>query len=257
MNPKHAIFAICLGLASAANAQLSAVMADTNGMIVRPSNFYAEPWSYYPVTFSSLLTRQTGDGEATVTNSRASVRVTQFDNSGSAAVRFSDTVAHLGPSGAGTAFATRRFTAWVLLDAVPRVNGIARVVVGNDNQSISNVAIRPTTEFVGYEIRETSGNTNEIRIIAHNGTTAVNSSWVTLGSLFDQYSIGVESSRGTVKLWAGVLPSKPSVIATITNGPSSNADIGDSAFDFGLFASNTNVSAIGATVYNAWIQVLE
>jgi hypothetical protein len=166
----------------------------------------------------------------------------------------------LGPAGNGTLFGSDSHTAWVRIQAVPR-SGTARVVVGNNTFFATNIAEYPTNRAIGFELTDAGGDTNQVRLIAHNGTTNTNGPWVTIGDIFQRYWIGVEQNKtnGEIKLYVGVNAATPTnnTNATISGGPTNNAGGGLSSFDAGIFTTNTNGISIGVNVYSAFVDVVD
>jgi len=256
---------MCLWPSALFGQGLKAVMVDTNGVVQRPTNFFAVNAGVVAfrqeVTFANLQTQVDG-GSVEVTNSHASGVVSATNSNGIAAVRLIG-VANARPlSGVGTEFAADSHTAWFTVQVVGRENGVIRAVLGGNNNS-TNVALYPTNIAVGAEITITPGtvSTNRVRLIAHNGSAATNGPWVTLGTWNAKYVIGVQQSKGSdeVKLWVGTnaVPPVINTNGTISGGPTNNAPLFHSAFDIGMFSSNTNTANASYNVFGARVEVTD
>ena len=260
---------------------LSAVMADTNGAVQRPTNF----WTANSNSVNSVISNVSGfnavelaykirqsffvnstieslNGTVSITNSSLNTSIAGTNSSGIAAVRLLATVNENGPSGIGTLFGTHSHRAWIQLDSVPRENGLVRFVLGGIGSSSTNIAQYPTNRSVGFELRSIGGSaTNEIRLIAHNGSTNTNGPWVVLGTIFQKYTIGVEQNKtnGNIHLWIGSGSVNPTLNtnATISGGPTNNAGIGESALEVGLFTTNTNSASINLSVFSALVEITD
>lgn len=258
------------------------VSVDTNGAVANPTNFWtANSNSINSVvsnassTFNAVelayrirqaffvnSTIESLNSTVSITNSFLSTSIAGTNNSGIAAVRLLSTVNQIGPQGAGTLFGNHSHRAWIQLDSVPRENGLVRFVLGGNQALTTNIAQYPTNRSVGFELRSLGGSTtNEIRLIAHNGTTNTNGNWVTLGTLFQKYTIGVEQnkSNGQVQLWIGAGSVNPTLNtnATINGGPTNNASTGESALEVGLFTTNTNAASINLAVFSALVEITD
>lgn len=263
-----------------AQSNLIAIMSDTNGVIQRPNNFWSANSNsinsivsstnvfnavdlVYKIRQSLLVapTTQNTNAIISITNSYLYVTIGGTNSTGVAAVRLIGGVNNNGPSGVGTLFGFHSHKAWVQLDSVPRENGLIRFILGGNEGSNTNIAQYPTNRSVGFELRRLSGITNEIRLIAHNGTTNTNGPWTTLGTLFQKYTIGVEQNKtnGQIRLWVGAGSVNPTLNtnATISGGPTNNASTGESALEIGLFTTNTNAADINLGVFSALVEILD
>jgi hypothetical protein len=136
-----------------------------------------------------------------------------------------------------------------------------RAVLGNNWPSATNIAEYPINRAIGFELSKSGGSTNQVRLIAHNGTTNTNGSWVNIGTEDQRFWIGVEQNKtnGEVKLYIGLNSATPTnnTNATIFGGPTNNAGQNLSAFDVGLFTTNTNANTAYFSVYGAFIDVID
>lgn len=243
------------------------VTVNSNGVIIKPTNFWAvnAPVSVdanhnmFKTAFANLATATSAGANTVISNSIVECDIAATNTSGTSSVRLIARVNDRGSSGQGTQFGNNSHTAYTVIDALPRINGNVRVVLGNSTFS-TNIAAYPTGHAIGYELENVgTSDTNRVRLIAHNGTTATNGPWVSIGTAFQRFTIGVRQNKtnNIVELIVGVNEATPAINtnATISGGPTGNADIGESAFDFGLFTTGTNAAGINANVYAAWVEV--
>jgi hypothetical protein len=294
------LIALLMFVSSSAFAQtnLRTVMTDTNGVVQRPTNFIttnrivsvatngtvANPTNFWTAnsnsinsivaassnvndnifnkttaTFADLLVDSV-NGTATVSNSIITTTISGTNASGKAAVCLIRDVNSRGAAGVGTLFANDSHTIWTRIDSTPR-HGTVRVVLGNSIFSATNVSEYPTNCAIGFELSDAGGDTNQVRLIAHNGTTNTNGPWVNIGDVFQRYWIGVEQNKtnGEVKLYVGVNSAIPTnnTNATISGGPTNNAGAGLSRFDVGVFTTNTNAQGSFFNVYSAFVDVVD
>jgi hypothetical protein len=199
------------------------------------------------------------NGNANATNSIVSASIEATNSSGKAAVRLIRDVNSRPPAGVGTGFGGDSHTIWTRLDVLP-IGGVIRAVLGNNVAQATNIAEYPTNRAIGFELNDNNG-TNQVRLIAHNGTTNTNGSWVNIGDVFQRYWIGVEQNKtnGEVKLYVGLNSATPTnnTNATILGGPTNNADINLSAFDIGIFTTNTNTGSIFFYLHSAFVDVTD
>lgn len=288
------------GFATQAQTNLRTVMVNTNGVVQRPTNFIttnrivsvdtngavANPTNFWTANSNSINsvvsnvsgfnpmdfvyrvqqsffangTVETNSGSATFESSVLYFSVSGTNASGFSAARIIKSVNSEPPQGVGTMFGSDSHAIWIRFDAVPR-DGVARVVLGGNDTSLTNFADYPTNRAIGFELRKLSGDTNEIRLIAHNGTTNTNGPWVALGTVFRRYTVGVEQNKtsGEVRLWTATSMGTPTVNtnATISGGPTNNAGAGQSALVVGLFNTNTNASSGFFTLYSALVEITD
>jgi len=281
-----------------AQTNLRTVMTDTNGVVQRPTNFIAtnrivsvttngvvsNPTNFWTAnsnsinsvvssvsgtnneifdriipTFANLLVDSVS-GTATVSNSVISFTISGTNASGKAATRLIGNVNSRGAAGTGTIFANDSHTIWTRIDVLPR-HGTVRAVLGNNISLATNVAEYPTNRAIGFELTDAGGDTNQVRLIAHNGTTNTNGPWVTIGDIFQRYWIGVEQNKtnGEVRLYVGLNSTPPTnnTNATILGGPTNNAGNLLSGFDVGVFTTNTNANSVFFSVYSAFVEVVD
>lgn len=293
-----AINLLVVAVSGIAQTNYRTVMVDTNGVVQRPTNFIttnrivsvttngtvANPTNFWTAnsnsinsviattsyfgdrifnrttaTFADLLINSV-NGTATVSNSFIRTTISGTNASGKAAVRLIDNVNSSLSLGVGTLFANDSHIVWTKIGSVPR-HGTVRVVLGNDVGLTTNVAEYPTNRAIGFELSDAGGNTNQVRLIAHNGTTNTNGPWVNIGSLFDRFWIGVEQNKtnGEVKLYVGINSATPTnnTNATISGGPTNAASGSFSGFDVGVFTTNTNVNNVFFDVFSAFVDVID
>jgi hypothetical protein len=252
-----------------AQTNLRTVMVDSNGVIQRPTNFWSVNAQQnnqenlmlerFHSAMSGLLV-DVDNGTALVTNSFVDANIAGTIASGKSAVRLIGEVNIRGPQGIGTQFGADSHAIWVRFSAIPR-NGTVRIVLGSFVASNTNVANYPTNSAIGFELSNAGGDTNRVRLIAHNGISSTNGPWVNIGTLFQTYWIGVEQSKtnGEVRLRVGVNSGSPTVNtnATITGGPTNDAAAGFAAFDAGLFTSSTNAAGLALSIYSAFVQIAD
>ncbi len=161
----------------------------------------------------------------------------------------------------GTLFGSDGHIAWIRFEALPYENGLIRFLLGRTFIDTTNIAAYPTNTAIGFELRRLSGDTNEARLIAHNGTTNTNGPWVPVATVFRRQTIGVEQNKtnGQVRLWVGEGASRPVVNtnATISGGPTNNSPENHSTLSLGLFTTNTNSSFIGINVFSALVEIID
>jgi hypothetical protein len=294
-----ALLFFVLAFSVQAQTNLRTVMVGTNGVVQRPTNFIttnrivsvetngtvANPTNFWTANSNSInsvvasiastnnqifnrtvssmadLSTDTVNGIATIGNSIAIANIAATNSSGKVAIRLIRDVNSLANAGVGTQFGSDSHTFWTRIEAVPR-SGNVRAILGNTVGGTTNIAEYPTNRAIGFELRSLSASaTNEVRLIAHNGTTNTNGPWVTIGDIYQRYWIGVEQNKtnGEVKLYVGVNAATPTnnTNATISGGPTNNASTAQSSFDAGIFTTNTNSGAIGLNVYSAFVDVID
>lgn len=257
-----------LATSPTALAQLKAVMVDESGVVQRPANFWSAnsqaSYNRHDVTFANLLVQTNDGGIANMTNSQLSISLQSTNATSRGAFRVMDIANGRPSAGVGTAWANDSHAFWIVMDCVARGTDVFRSVGGNDTAG-TNIAAYPTQRAVGFEMGlagESGGTgTNRVRLIAHNGTSSTNGPWVNVGTWFDRYTIGVlhNKSSGEVRLVVGVNSAPPALNtnATITGGPTNNGATSDSAWEIGMFSTQTNASAAGVSIYSAWLDVTD
>jgi hypothetical protein len=293
-----AILFLISGFSANAQTNVRAVVVDTNGVLQKPTNFIttnrivsvttngtvANPTNFWTANSNSInsvvasvastnnqifnrtvssmadLSTDTVSGSTEIGNSAAKAGIAATNSTGKAAFRLIRDVNSQVPQGAGTLFGSDSHTIWTRIESVPRA-GVVRGVLGNTTAGTTNIAEYPTNRAIGFELTDAGGDTNQVRLIAHNGTTNTNGPWVTIGDVFQRYWIGVEQNKtnGEVKLYVGVNSATPTnnTNATITGGPTNNAGSTLSSFDAGIFATNTNAISITLNVYSAFVDVVD
>jgi hypothetical protein len=277
---------------------LRTVMTDTNGVVQRPTNFIttnrivsvetngtvASPTNFWTANSNSInsvvasvastnnqifsrtvssmadLSTDTINGTTTMGDSVAMANIAGTNSLGKSAFRLLRDVNSRNPAGVGTQFGSDSHAFWKRIESVPR-GGTVRAVLGNTTFGTTNIAEYPTDRAIGFELSNAGGDTNQVRLIAHNGTTNTNGPWVAIGDIFQRYWIGVEQNKtnGEVKLYVGVNAATPTnnTNATITGGPTNNAGGGLSSFEAGIFTTNTNAGNINLNVYSAFVDVVD
>jgi hypothetical protein len=253
------------------------VSVNTNGTVSNPTNFWTAnsnsintiiaPASYFNdrifnrtiPTFANLLTENI-NGILQVSNSIIATEISGTNASGKTAIRLVRDVNSRGAAGSGTLFGSDSHFIWVRFEAIPS-HGTVRAVLGNNWPSTINIAEYPTSRAIGFELSKSGGSTNQVRLIAHNGTTNTNGSWVNIGTEDQRFWIGVEQNKtnGEVKLYVGLNSAAPTnnTNATIFGGPTNNAGQNLSAFDVGLFTTNTNANSAYFSIYGTFIDVID
>jgi hypothetical protein len=279
------------GFSAQAQTNLRTVMTDTNGVVQRPTNFIvtnrivsvatngtvANPTIFWTANSNSInsvvasvastnnqifnrtvssmadLSTDVTNGTVTVGDSVVIASIAATNSTGKAASRLIRDVNSLVPAGVGTLFGNDSHTTWTRIQAIPR-SGTIRVVVGNNTFFATNIAEYPTNRAIGFELTDAGGDTNQVRLIAHNGTTNTNGPWVTIGDIFQRYWIGVEQNKtnGEVRLYVGLNSTPPTnnTNATILGGPTNNAGNLLSGFDVGVFTTNTNANGVFFSVFD-------
>jgi hypothetical protein len=293
-----AIFFLISGFSANAQTNVRAVVVDTNGVLQKPTNFItanrivsvetngvvANPTNFWTANSNSInsvvasvastnnqifsrtvssiadLSTHTINGTVTVDSSAAIASIAATNSSGKAAFRLIRDVNSRIPSGVGTLFANDNHTFWIRLEALPR-NGTIRAVLGNTTAGTTNIAEYPTNRAIGFELSDAGGGTNQVRLIAHNGTTNTNGPWVNIEDVFQRYWIGVDQNKtnSEVKLYVGVNSGIPTnnTNATITGGPTNNAASTQSSLEAGLFTTNTNAANINLYIFSAFVDVID
>jgi hypothetical protein len=172
--------------------------------------------------------------------------------------------------GTGTNFSAPLILSGTITGQI-NTNAIGRIIVGTNNylgQYPANLATRYTDPLLnrsfGFEMRNNAGN-QEVRIIAHNGTTATASDWYVIGAInvtrlnqFRLHSLGT----GVVNLYLGsTITGRPanlseSPVCTLgSGGPTGNGAAGDNQIVAVMQADGTNAPTSGAwTVDNLVLQ---
>lgn len=274
------IFLFAFGVSGFSQSNFSAVMSDTNGSIQRPTNF----WTANSNSINSIVSNASTFGginlvykiqqaffanqtieqvnsSVSITNAAAILSIASTNTNAIASTRLIGRVNSESSQGSGTLFGNDSHVIWTRFEASPRENGLMRMVLGNFTSRDTNIAEYPTNRAVGFELRRLSGDTNEVRLIAHNGTTNTNGPWVAVATVFRRQTIGVEQNKtnGQVRLWVGESASLPTINtnATISGGPTNNAGGLQSALEVGLFTTNTNAGSIGVNVFSALVEITD
>lgn len=255
------------------------VSVDTNGAVATPSNFWTAnsnsinsvvssiSSSFTPVDYVYKVqqyffgnnTIESNNATINDANSSLLISIASTNSNAVGAVRLIANVNSRSAAGLGTLFANDSHTAWFRLESVPRENGLARFVLGAPSNPNTNIATYPTNRAFGFELKGLGGDTNGIRLIAHNGTTNTNGPWVAIGDIFQDYIIGVRQNKtnGEISLFVGLNQSSPTINtnATILGGPTNNADNLQNALEVGLFATNTNSISISLQINAALVEI--
>lgn len=276
------IFMLCMMFVAQAQTNLRTVMVGTNGVTQKPTNFWtansnsinavvvAGSASFTPSDsvyrvqqyFFGNNTKESNNSTITDINSNLSIGIAATNTNASGAVRLIGDVNASGTGGGGTRFANDSHTAWIRLEVLPRENGLMRFVLGLQNNPSTNLASYPTNHAIGLELRSLSGSfTNEVRLIAHNGTTNTNGPWVVIGDVFQDYTLGVSQNKtnGQTRLFVGVAQNAPTLNtnATISGGPTNNGIGLRSALEVGLFTTNTNNGSINLRVDASLVEIAD
>jgi hypothetical protein len=273
---------LCAPVLSNAQTNLRTVMVATNGVTQKPTNFWtansnsinavvaASSTSFTPSDsvyriqqyFFGNNTKESNNSTITDINSNLSIGIAATNTNAIGAVRLIGDVNSSGTSGVGTLFANDSHTTWIRLEALPRENGLIRFVLGLQNNLSTNLASYPTNRAIGLELRSLSGSlTNEVRLIAHNGTTNTNGPWVTVGNVFQDYTLGVSQNKtnGQIRLFVGVNQGTPTLNtnATILGGPTNNGININSALEVGVFTTNTNSGSVNLRVDASLVEIAD
>jgi hypothetical protein len=254
------------------------VSVDTNGAITNPTNFWtvnsnsinavvsnAATSDWVVQNFASIDWISVADSEKETNNSSVGqlgsilqMSIPATNASGVSAIRMSRFPNYSPATGTGIRWQiTNQF--WVRLNVNIGTNGdIARIVLGNPQSASTNFIGAFTTNGVGLEITN-NGGTNQIRLIAHNGTTNIESSWINAATTTGRLNVGVVSSVGNVTLYQS-RDSLPIALVTnisITNGPTSGVGVDSGAFSAGIIATNTNSSLRSLYIFDALLRATE
>lgn len=256
----------------------------TNGSVLTPTNFWNNvvPTNFWATNGSNivstlglglagnqttqramlapgLLNTATNGGAVYISNSIVTVQSAATNATSASAVRLMAQAGSRAPNGSGTLWASLNNEFWVTGQyAMAGTNNRIRVVVGNDENTQTNVAVYPVNKAVGYEVLVDTNADIRIRLIAHNGTSATNGPFVSLspaGDIFQRYTIGVKVNKtnGFCSLFIGTNSFAPvEVPAAQIVGPTNNGDGGDAAFDIGAFNTETNSIGANAIVIDAY-----
>jgi len=256
----------------------------TNGSVLSPTNFWNNivPTNFWASNSSNiistlgigaagaqttqkamlalgLLATATNGAFAIITNSFVSVQSSPTNAASSAAIRLMAQAGSRVPNGVGTTWASLNNEFWVTAQySIGGTNNRIRVVVGNDENTLTNVAAYPIAQAVGYEVLVDTNSDLRVRLIAHNGTTATNGPFVSFapsGDIFQRYTIGVKVNKtnGACSLFVGTNSFPPVEIPSAQIiGPTNNGIGGDGAFDIGAFNTQTNAIGATATVFDAY-----
>jgi|694.fasta_scaffold147819_2 hypothetical protein len=287
------------GFVANAQTNLRTVMTDTNGVVQRPTNFIvtnrivsvttngtvANPTNFWTANSNSINAVVTNaatsdwtlanfssfdwvnirDSEVESNNitlftagSAIQLRVVATNSSGTGALKMSRFPNYSPSTGSGIRWnITNSF--FVRITASPSTNGdIVRFLLGNPQGGLSNFVAPLTNNGVGFEVTNNSG-TNQIRLIAHNGSTNIETAWVNTPTVTGRLNVGVVSSVGIVTLYQSANSAALALVTniSITNGPT-NAAGGDSGtFAGGIIATNTNSIARDLYIFDALLRATE
>ena len=258
------------------------VSVATNGTVSNPTNFWtansnsinavvaANSTSFTPSDsvyrvqqyFFGNNTKELSNSTIFDIGSNLSISIAATNANAIGAVRLIGDVNSSGTGGVGTRFANDSHTAWIRLEPLPRENGLMRFVLGLQNNLSTNLASYPTNHAIGFELRSLSGSlTNEVRLIAHNGTTNTNGPWIVIGDVFQDYTLGVSQNKtnGQIRLFVGVNQGTPTLNtnATILGGPTNNGVGGNSALEVGVFTTNTNSGSVNLRVDASLVEIAD
>jgi hypothetical protein len=253
----------------------------TNGIVSNPTNFWtansnsinsvissggtAQDWTI--ANFASFDWINLRDSEKETVNgvffelgSSVQMQIAGTNTNGTLAIRMSRYPNYSQSTGSGIRWGiTNSF--FVRITATLSTNGdIVRFVLGNPQAIGSNFITPLTTNGVGFEITNNAG-TNQIRLIVHNGSTNIESSWVNASTIAntERLNVGVASAVGNITIYQS-RESKPLELITnvvITNGPTNNAGADSGAFSGGIITTNTNSTSRNLFIYDALLRATE
>jgi hypothetical protein len=286
-------------LVGAAQAQtnLRSVMTDANGVIQRPTNFMATNrivsvqtsgtvsnptnfWTANAAAINAVITaesqsvlgsfayadsidlanaeQQSDDAVFENVSQTVTMRIEATNASATAAMRMTRYANYSPLTGSGIRWnITNSFfvrLAANLFDANDRV----RFVLGNDPFATNSFISSLTNSGVGFEMRK-SGSDNQIRLIAHNGSTSASSAWINASTTTGRLNVGVVSAAGAVTLYMS-RDSVPLALVTnivITNGPTVPAGGQSGGFSGGMVTTTTNAFARTLYVFDAALEAQE
>lgn len=258
------------------------VSVATNGTVATPTNFWTANSNFInsvvsnsSSTFNSvdLIYKvqqyffgpsiiESNNAFVTIASSLLEISIAATNTNASGGARLINSVNSRSSGGVGTLFGNDSHTAWLRFESVPRENSLVRFILGTPSNPSTNIAAYPTNRAFGFELRSISASlTNEVRLIAHNGTTNTNGPWVAIGDIFQDYTIGAKQNKtnGEINLFVGSNQGVPTVNtnATIFGGPTNNAGGGQSALEIGMFTTNTNSASVNVTVHGALVEITD
>jgi hypothetical protein len=120
---------------------------------------------------------------------------------------------------------------------------VSRLIVGgNGGVPASSDAPALTSHGFGMELGG-NGTTQSIRAFCHNGTSYTNGPWVSATSITIQNYGIISDGLGNISLLQGVLGSRPSIVSTITGGPTATGSTSTNYIDHVVVNSSTATSA--------------
>jgi hypothetical protein len=295
------VFLMVISVSAFAQTNYRTVMTDTNGVLQKPTNFIttnrivsvntngavSNPTNFWTANSNSINSVISGgaaqdwtilnfasfdwinlrDSETETNNasffglgSSIQFQIAGTNTNGTAAVRMARFPNYSEGTGSGIRWGiTNSF--FVRITAFLSTNGdVVRFLLGNPQASFSNFITPLTNNGVGFEITNNSG-TNQIRIISHNGSTNVNSSWINAATALntERLNVGIVSEVGNIFLYQSK-NSEPLKLATnisITNGPTNSVGTSSGAFSGGIVATNTNDIGRSLVIYDALLRATE
>lgn len=253
---------------------LAAVMYDkVTDTVVKPASAVwpglvipqVETWegiaNIWRATKVNSYSETSGGGVVNLSNGVIGINAVATNPVNVAAVRLHGFVNMIGPAGIGWRFQTNN-VAWIKWDGNGGgTNFIHRFVMGMPAFALSNIGVFPvaTDRAVAAELRYSTnaGGTHEARLRANNGTNQTNGPWVTLGNIYERILLGIEQRNdGSVRLWKGNQDVDPSILTTISNGPTTQDATADTSFEYRLETSGTNGLNPSIMIYDAEVHII-
>lgn len=231
------------------------------GLVIPQAETYTRIQTVFAWPKSSNTREVSGaNAEAGITNGIASLFI-PATNAGTSvsAIRLHGYVDSIGPAGVSTRFTTNH-VAWISWDGNGGgTNFTTTWVLGNNANTLTNIGVFPpaTNRAVAIQVRYNTNGTHEARLRANNGTNQTNGPWVTLASIFNRVLMGLEQrNNGAVNLWRGTESANPSIISTISNGPTTLDNTGDTAFEVRHETTGTNTGNPQVLIYDAEVHII-
>lgn len=268
-----------LGFVAKAQTNLRTIMADTNGVVQRPTNFwivnsnsinsiinaaFSSAFSpsifvlkYKNATFANLLSQVSGSATASATNSIAIFSIPSTNTNAISGLRIIRDIDSSWAGGTGTAWGKANHSIWISFDIATSLNGFARMTLGHNSSLTTNIGAELTNRGVGFEINSTNGSNLQIRLIGHNGTNSTNGPWIAISDIYQRYTVGIEQkTNGNVNLYIGTNYGNAIINsnASISNGPTTTGSGGNHALDFRLESTNTNSYNAGSYIYSVIVE---
>lgn len=256
------------------------VMVNTNGVLQKPTNFWTansnsinsiisgtasidwvlQNFAWIDWVVPALSEKEQSNSDIFTIGSSAQLIIPATNSSGVAAIRMARNPNFSEFTGTGIRWGITNSFFVRIITSLGTNGDIVRIILGGPAFSSTNFVAPLTGNGAGIELTNNSG-TNQIRLIAHNGTTNIQTSWINAASATtsERINIGVVSSVGTINLYQSS-GSKPLTLVTnisITNGPTQNAGGDNVAFSAGIIATNTNSISRSLYIYDALLRASE